>query len=330
MYTGFSDFVQTAKQLAHKYGILEIGTGQILVFIRLEPVTGCTIFRLAVFKDLSWQLEYRGQQLTRDKTAALGSLASLMNSESLERIMEMMVHGSVCKGHRDFAKVKEQCAKNGQLVASDRVTVIAYYSHDTVRSAMCPILMLSPTSSGLCEACGHREFRSNMRARESYLRKQKPASTDSDFSKFTPHGHLSEAQKSQKLKTMCHTVQKLHRKVNSLQKKVEQLLDKESVEVDDTQHQFLSKVCQEKRDEILSQFPEGSAQCLLWEQQLKRLKAKGASGMRWHPTVVRWCISMYIKSPAAYRQLANSGFLYLPSQSTLKSYINFTGINPRC
>ena len=60
---------------------------------------------------------------------------------------------------------------------------------------------------------------------------------------------------------------------------------------------------------------------------------KGPGGMTWHLTIIRWCLSMNLKSPAVYNQLSKSGLLYLPSQYTLKTYSNFSenmpGVNPK-
>ena len=50
--------------------------------------------------------------------------------------------------------------------------------------------------------------------------------------------------------------------------------------------------------------------------------------MRWHPLIIKWCISLSAKSPTAYRQINNSGLLYLLSVSTLKSYLNWTDSFP--
>ena len=44
--------------------------------------------------------------------------------------------------------------------------------------------------------------------------------------------------------------------------------------------------------------------------------------------MIRWCVSLYAKSSAAYRQLASSGFLCLPHKSTLSAHMKFTGAGP--
>ena len=56
--------------------------------------------------------------------------------------------------------------------------------------------------------------------------------------------------------------------------------------------------------------------------------------MRWHPLIIRWCLSVYFSSPAAYKQIASKrlGFLKLPHVNTLKQYCKFStggpGFNP--
>ena len=80
-------------------------------------------------------------------------------------------------------------------------------------------------------------------------------------------------------------------------------------------------------------FDENTPMGLLWQQQYE-LSQKSPKGMRWHPLIIRWCLSIYQSSPAAYRHIASKcdNFLVLPHINTLKKYINFTdpmiGFNP--
>ena len=56
--------------------------------------------------------------------------------------------------------------------------------------------------------------------------------------------------------------------------------------------------------------------------------------MRWHPLIIRRCLSIYHTSPAAYKQLSSktNKFIVLPHVNTLKKFTNFTtpsaGFNP--
>ena len=63
-------------------------------------------------------------------------------------------------------------------------------------------------------------------------------------------------------------------------------------------------------------FSHDSPQYLLWEQQQKQASYSDSKSMKWHPVMIRWCISIYLKSPSAYEQLRNSGFLKLPNKKT--------------
>ena len=68
-----------------------------------------------------------------------------------------------------------------------------------------------------------------------------------------------------------------------------------------------------------------------WEQQMKLLKSK-KMGRRYHPQIIRFALSLHGKSPAAYRELRDSGALVLPSERVLRDYKNYfkpkAGINP--
>ena len=59
-----------------------------------------------------------------------------------------------------------------------------------------------------------------------------------------------------------------------------------------------------------------------WKQQ-KKLLTSPKFGRRYHPHLIRFCLSVYAKSPSAYRELATSGVLVLPSERVLRDYRNF-------
>ena len=60
---------------------------------------------------------------------------------------------------------------------------------------------------------------------------------------------------------------------------------------------------------------------LFWQEQ-KRLFARSNAGVRYHPMIIRFCLSLASKSPSCYEELRNSGVLVLPSQRRLKDYRN--------
>lgn len=49
-----------------------------------------------------------------------------------------------------------------------------------------------------------------------------------------------------------------------------------------------------------------NSQFLLWEQQKANL-TKPANRWRWHPEIIKWCVSLHAKSPSAYNLIRQSG-----------------------
>jgi len=60
---------------------------------------------------------------------------------------------------------------------------------------------------------------------------------------------------------------------------------------------------------------------LFWQQQKKLLKSS-TTGVRYHPMIIRFCLSLAAKSPSCYEELRNSNVLVLPSQRRLRDYRN--------
>ena len=60
---------------------------------------------------------------------------------------------------------------------------------------------------------------------------------------------------------------------------------------------------------------------ILLQDQAKALSVPSAQ-MRWHPSVLRWCLQQYGRSRQQYEHIQSSGFLKLPSGRTLLRYQN--------
>ena len=60
---------------------------------------------------------------------------------------------------------------------------------------------------------------------------------------------------------------------------------------------------------------------LFWQQQ-QQMATSSKDGVRYHPMIIRFCLSLAAKSPSCYEELRNSGVLTLPSQQRLKDYRN--------
>ena len=111
--------------------------------------------------------------------------------------------------------------------------------------------------------------------------------------------------------------------LHCLQKKLEEALDKQGVDVSEDLHGDLDSIMQQHSPNIASKFPANSFQRIFWDQQQQANAAKKAQGRRWHPLTIKWCLYLHHVSSRGYEVLRNSGVISLPSQRTLRDYTHF-------
>ena len=111
--------------------------------------------------------------------------------------------------------------------------------------------------------------------------------------------------------------------------KINITFDKESIKVGNDLRELLCNVMTSNSNS----FEENSPMLLFWQQQKEQV-LKSPKAIRWHPLIIRWCLSIYQTSPAAYKHIASkqNKFIALLHINTPKKYINFTdpmsGFNP--
>lgn len=156
-----------------------------------------------------------------------------------------------------------------------------------------------------CCSCHHYSHKSEL----SHMAKQKklaePAHLFSPVSQTTP----------ERIKL---TLQMQRFKCAELEQKLEEMkleIQKSSVEVDHQLSQDITSILG-KSDMNITPFMD-----LFWQQQ-KKLLTRSSTGVRYHPMVIPYCLSLATKSPACYEELCKSKILVLPSQRTLKDYRN--------
>ena len=98
-------------------------------------------------------------------------------------------------------------------------------------------------------------------------------------------------------------------------KEMQTEIQKSSIEVD---HELSKDIVT-----ILGQSDNVTPFMSLFSQQQKKLFSSTKTGVRYHPMLIRYCLSLAAKSPSCYEELRNSNILVLPSQRTLRDYKNF-------
>ena len=94
----------------------------------------------------------------------------------------------------------------------------------------------------------------------------------------------------------------------------------DGVSVDDELHEHLCSTMLNFNDEVTKAHAPDSFKQLFWQQQLKATAVKSSKGMRWHPSMIKWCLYLRHRSSGAYELLRDSGCVMLPSQRTLRDY----------
>lgn len=282
-----------------------------------------------------WKV-YLKDKLLNSKIDVLSKIPCTLSLSNVTLLFEKVHSAFICSGHSRFPNLLADCLEKTQdvLLCRDRKSVVAYLHDSVIRNINCSILC---DSNSMCVACAEPQFRSNLRARESKLSKKVenssvdvPQTASNSKCNFV---HLSGTDAIVRMRNLSKSCKQKVGQIKSLTSKLEKLnavIERDSIPISETQHNLLFSTVEKgmKSSEIQKIWPADSPQRLFWEQQRKLALAKGPKGMRWHPSLIKWGISLFLKSPAAYRNLNKSGFIKLPSESTLKSYLNFTSSEP--
>ena len=77
-------------------------------------------------------------------------------------------------------------------------------------------------------------------------------------------------------------------------------------------------------EDVMKTHPPNSFHHIFWEQHHNSIKQKDARQIRWHPAMIKWCLSLKLLSSSCYNALRSSGVIKLPSDRTLRDYTNWT------
>lgn len=169
------------------------------------------------------------------------------------------------------------------------------------RSQGCCILM--PKTEQKCLCCVKLEADIAKKAKRHEKNLNIPASSSAPLSRTHKRKiELALIEERNKSKQMTNEIE-------AMQKQISQL----GITVDSTLANDIECIMDENKDKV-TPFMK-----LFWEQQRVALD-KGS--MRYHPMIIRFCLSLVSKSPAAYEEIRSSGVLQLPSRRTLRDYRN--------
>ena len=264
----------------------------------------------------------------------LQDIPELLTLADVQLLISRLESVQICEGNADFQSIVDKkflkgedlCFLNAEGEARSYIEdefLKRASDSNIIRSSDCEKLVsFTAHGSSRCLPCSkERKILHSKHGKEKLMK-------DSDtHSPNVPNMTLSRESLLAKTSALAQTKKLLSQKIKRLQARIQSDITRQGVEVDENVSNFLVSTLPES-----SPFATDSPMHLLWQQQKKMAGLVSSKGMRWHPTIIRWCISLYLKSPGTYSSMRNSGFITLPDRTTLLRYCNFTeahaGINP--
>ena len=182
---------------------------------------------------------------------------------------------------------------------------------ETLRSLSCSLLI---PRGKRCSSCAtlHRNVS------EKWLREEEKKQLEASSKKVTtqPHSTMNPSQLKEKLMVRNRQVRTKDEIIRRLRVKLRAEVQKRStVSLDNSVSANLKKIFTENAHK-LTKF-----QTLFWEEQLRSMECKNQKAMRWHPMIIRFALSLRMKSSSSYEDLRT--VLNLPSVRTLFDYSHY-------
>ena len=319
------------------HGFIDSSNSHQGIFVILQ--NGFVTFRLIIdLEHFTWRLFLRDNEID-SQVAAFSEVPTILSPDNAAMLFSAINACGTCEGLTKFPLIVQDCRRKQtqQLLSRDKETTIGIISNNAIHNFHCKFVFVKTHCGDQVQHCPHcldSKLQDRLRARECLLRKKwesDASGTDNTTaSSRRSFVNLSKESAVARLRALSGQVKAKNTRINTLQTSVLQMqksLDSESIPVTEDQHVMLKNAIEE--DMIaLKQLQETSPQKIFWEQQKKYLECKGPQGMRWHPLLIRWGISLFMKSPAVYRNINKSGFIKLPHGKTIQAYLKFTDSEP--
>ena len=109
----------------------------------------------------------------------------------------------------------------------------------------------------------------------------------------TNYRFCSTPEKKEWLRKLHHTVCLQKKEIQRLRDKLDMRISSQGVKVEDPVHNDLVAIMKKHSEGVLTKHGEESFQGIFWSQQLKATAANNATGRRWHPLIIKWCMYLH-------------------------------------
>ncbi|XP_071951698.1 uncharacterized protein [Antedon mediterranea] len=269
----------------------------------------------------NWEIVIRGKKIDHKNCAFLSDIPEVLETENISTFLDL-ISMPLCGGNLIPAPLKMKTSFKGTNGKE-----IAYVEDDIIIHVKCEVFVATGRQCKVCRVYG---VNVTVRAMTAYARKRTKNFLKTESSSHLTFSVLSEEEKKKRLQNMKKDKKRLTARNKTLTNEIAEMLNKESVKLNDKQNDAFCTILDESKCSL--NFPDRSPEKLLFEQQLQAVALQNKKGIRWHPAIMRLCMALHTKSPAAYQFLKKCGMLVLPHINTISRYKHFTdavpGINP--
>ena len=219
----------------------------------------------------------------------------------LSKLLSKITDGAICTGLTNVDAKASSCL---HVVPSilDITNDVPFQYTQHHRAPTCHVILQGGTSE-MCNDCQKFEGKALQAWNVKTALQEKAVKGRAPLS-ATSHSRLKATVLSERMK--CGL---LEEKLRDMDKEIQL----SSVQLDEDLTNDINKIMS---DNLHNASP---FMTVFWQEQVKYFK----QGLRrYHPMIIRFCLSVAANSGAAYDELRNSGILCLPSRRTLRDYRN--------
>ncbi len=267
-------------------------------------------------KEDSYTVYVHNRPLPEDHELYLTRGRKILNLQQLSAILDDISKFTVCNGNPDeefvemFTNISPMPTRAGFKEEHHQ-----YENHDgkvynsTVRTTNCE-LFVHKQRCGKCIA-----YRNTLRAMCS----KQNGDEQKDITKVN-YRYLNKEQLTSKFIAQTADNVAAKEEIKRLRALLDTQIEKQGVELDTSISTEINKLMTANQE---PPFPNDTMKTLLWEQQVKAANAKNPRNIRWHPTIIKWCLNLNMISSKAYKTISESGALQLPTIRTLQDYTHY-------
>lgn len=243
---------------------------------------------LKVSNDFTWVVSVFNKELAAENKF-LKDFPEKLTIGDAENMLSKLSSAVLCCGNNDFPLTIGKRKESVDIGTSNRLESeqfdVFHKIKTTVRNENCQVLI---TNSG--NQCFHcNQNRKSLDVIEKRLEKY-----GSTVKPKRPHASMTKTNLRKRLFVVGKENKMLKRRQKIIEKQIDKIVMREGVKLDTGTETLMKEIANK---DSKTPFEEGSVMYLLWSQQKAASSFKQQSSMRWHPVMIRWCLSIYLHSP---------------------------------